>query len=123
MDKVKNKRILICINSSGLSNSAAQEAFDLALAAATFEQDVSILFEGVAANLLAAAQDAKALGRKDLQKALKAFPLYGINKLYVTQNAQQNFDLDLENMSQPCTALSPKDMPELFANHDIVMRF
>jgi tRNA 2-thiouridine synthesizing protein C len=123
VDDVTSKRILICITSDGLANSAAQEAFDLALAGASFEQDISILFDGAGSRLLLPGQNAKFLGRKELQKALKAFPLYGISKLYITQKDERRFDLDINSLSQECSALNDEELSALYAGHDIVMRF
>lgn len=80
---MNNKSLAIVFTQPPSGSSANQEALDLALAAASFDQEVRLIFEGDAAYQLVLDQEPGLVGRKNLSKMMKALPLYGIDRLYI----------------------------------------
>ena len=118
-----NKKMLIVNQSAPYSTSDAQEALDLALAAAAFDQDVSLLFAGDACYQLMDKQSPALIDKKDLTKMLRALPIYGIEHIYVDKKS-----LDARQVSEFAEGISVKPLDEdevksLYRNSDTVIRF
>ncbi len=116
---MNRKSLLIVLTQAPLASSNNQEALDLALAAASFDQDVSLVFEGDAIYQLALNQNPGDAGRKNLPKMMKAFPMYGIEKLYVFMAS------DLGDMKTPdnIAVLDDQSYRRLLSESDSVIRF
>jgi len=79
---MSTKTLLIILSKPPLASSTNQEALDLALAAASFDQPVTLVFEGEGALQLLPDQDENSVGRKNLSKMMKALPVFGIESVY-----------------------------------------
>ena len=117
------KNMLIVNQSAPYSKANAKEALDLALAAATFDQDVSILFTGDACYQLMDQQDPEQIDSKNITKMLKALPIYGISQLYVDKA-----NLACRNIKELAEGLAIKlvsadEIKKLYQDADAVVRF
>jgi len=123
MNQPETKRILIVNQSSPYSSGNAKESLDLALAAGTFEQDVSILFTGDACYQLLAAQNPKEIDSKNLNQMLKVLPIYGVENLFVDQ--QSLFDRNIKHLDEDLKIIkvSTSESRELYQNATTVFRF
>lgn len=117
------KSILIYLTKAPMANSANQEAVDLALAAASFEQEVSLLFEGDASFQLIPNQTPDSVGRKNLPKAFKAFPIYGIQDLYLLGNTQESLKAKIHAEHKNIIEVANNELNSLFEKFDTVIRF
>ena len=116
---INKKSLLIVLTQAPLASSNNQEAFDLALAAASFDQDVTLVFEGDAIYQLTMNQNPSDVGRKNLPKMMKAFPMYGIEKLYVFMASDQGDMKVPDNIA----VLDDQSYRQLLSESDSVIRF
>lgn len=114
-----SKSLVIVFTQPPSASSANQEALDLALAAASFDQDVTLVFEGDAAYQLLNTQEPGLVGRKNLLKMMKALPLYGINTLHVFGSSESA----LQELPENATHLDTNGYRKLLAASDNVIRF
>jgi tRNA 2-thiouridine synthesizing protein C len=123
MSQPNIKKILIVNQSAPYSTGNAKESLDLALAAGTFEQDVSILFTGDACYQLLSAQNSKEIDSKNLNKMLKVLPIYGVENLFVDE--QSLVDRNIRNIDKDIkiTKISARESRKLYQNATTVFRF
>lgn len=77
------KKILFISRHAPYGSSTAREALDAVLAAAVYEQELSLLFMDDGVFQLLKHQEARAIGQKSLSASLPALPLYGVETIYV----------------------------------------
>lgn len=118
---MQKKSLLIILTQGPNASSANQEALDIALAAASFDQPVSLLFEGDGVYQLLTEQDPNIVGRKNLSKAMKAFPIYGIEKLYAFSD--NNTLLDNKSIEAVAKPVGEAEYAGLIRSHATVLRF
>ena len=116
---MSSKSILIVLTQAPSNASANQEALDLALAAATFEQKVTLVYEGDAIYQLASQQQPELIGRKNLPKVMKALPIYGIEDQYIYRPSKCS---QLETTKQ-LTELDTTSYRKLIDSSDTILRF
>lgn len=116
---MNKKSLVIVFTKPPSASSANQEALDLALAAASFDQDVKLVFEGDAIYQLANSQEPGLVGRKNLSKMMKALPLYGIDKLYIFSIS----DSGEQELPENATVLDDHEYQVLLTESDTVIRF
>lgn len=116
---MNKKSLVIVFTKPPSASSANQEALDLALAAASFDQDVKLVFEGDGIYQLANSQEPGLVGRKNLSKMMKALPLYGIDKLYLFSMP----DLHRRDMPENATLLDNSGYRTLLSESNTVIRF
>lgn len=117
------KSMLIVNQSAPYAKSNAKEALDLALAAATFDQDVNILFTGDACYQLISNQQPEHIDSKNITKMLKALPIYGINEIYVDES---NFVCrNIKDLAEGLAVklVSTDEIKQLYQSADAVIRF
>jgi len=115
--------ILIVQKSAPYGSSNAKEALDIALAAGTFDQEVSLLFTGDACYQLLADQNPKEIDQKNISQMLKALPIYGVENILVDKESLEirgikELDKDL-NLKQ----VSKREIKALYQNAKSVLRF
>ncbi len=117
------KRYLIIFRRPPYGEAYAREALDMALAAAAFEQPVTLLFLGDGVAQLFRTHDSAAIGEKSLEKQLSALPLYDINTIYVDATALQRRGFAVENLSLPAQIASDTEIGALLRNNDVILNF
>lgn len=78
-----SKKLMIISRQPPYGTSRAREALDVALVAATYDQDVSLVFMDDGVFQLLRNQEPAAIAQKNLAANLSALPLYGVEKIYV----------------------------------------
>jgi len=122
MASMKKSFLLIC-RRAPYGQSLAREALDVALTAATFDQQVAMLFLGDGVLQLLKGQQPAAIAQKALDKQLAALPLYDIEMVYVEAEALQQRGLALSDLALPAQALSADAIAEQINMHDVVLGF
>ncbi len=122
MAAMKKTFLLIC-RRAPYGQSLAREALDVALTAATFDQQVAMLFMGDGVLQLLKGQQPAAIAQKALDKQLAALPLYDIETIYVEAEALQQRGLALSDLALPARALSADAIAEHINAHDVVLGF
>ena len=119
---MKKSFLLIC-RRAPYGQSLAREALDVALTAATFDQQVAMLFLGDGVLQLLKAQQPAVIAQKALDKQLAALPLYDIETVYVEAEALQQRGLALSDLALTAQALSADAIAEQINMHDVVLGF
>jgi tRNA 2-thiouridine synthesizing protein C len=123
MSQPKTQKILIVNQSAPYSSGNAKESLDLALAAGTFEQDVSILFTGDACYQLLTSQKPNKIDSKNLNQMLKVLPIYGVDKLFVDEQSLLDRNIQYIDDDIKVTKISASESRELYQNATTVFRF
>jgi tRNA 2-thiouridine synthesizing protein C len=119
----KPKRVLLIIRHSPYGNSLARASLDVALAAAAFEQPVSLLFMGEGVLQLVPEQDSVQIGMKNLARILSSLPMYDIDSVYVDRAAADRYHLDLATAPLVVLPLDNQTMHQLMCQHDHLLGF
>ena len=117
------KRLLLLIRHSPYGSSLARASLDVALAAAAFDQPVSLLFTGDGVLQLLPDQDSEALGIKNPGRLLASLPLYDIEQVYVDAGAAARYQVDLAASPVPARALDRQGINALMDQHDHLLGF
>jgi tRNA 2-thiouridine synthesizing protein C len=117
------KSLLIVVRHSPYGSSLAKASLDTALAAAAFDQPVSLLFMGDGVLQLCADQDSQAIGVKNIGRLLASLPMYDIERVYVDGQAAERYDIDLANTPVATTALDGPDIRQLMSRCDHLLGF
>lgn len=117
------KRLLLLIRHSPYGSSLARASLDVALAAAAFDQPVSLLFTGDGVLQLLPDQDSAALGVKNPGRLLASLPLYDIEQVYVDAEAAARYQIDLNAAPVSARALDRRAISALVEQHDHLLGF
>lgn len=118
-----DKKVLLVLRSTPYGSSLARSGIDAGLAAAAFEQSVSLLFLGAGVLQLVPGQNGRALGVRDLGKLLASLPLYDIDRIYADAAAAERFGVDLTTASVSVTPVDVTEMRDLLDASDTVLGF
>jgi tRNA 2-thiouridine synthesizing protein C len=108
------KKTLI-INRCAPWEENAQGSLDLALAFATVEFPLTLLFIGQGALQL--------LPDNPLAKMLSALPVYGVEEFYLAAENLPELPVSIENLILPVKVLSSQGITELTAKQDVIFNF
>ncbi len=101
----------------------ALESLEVVLIAATFDQDVSLVFLDDGVFELVKGQNSKAIGIKNHSPSYRALDGYDVEKLYVERESMQARGLAEADLLVPVQVLSSAEMGELMAEQDVVLSF
>ena len=101
----------------------ALESLEVVLIAATFDQDVSLVFLDDGVYELVKGQDTKATGIKNHSKTYRALEGYDVEKLYVERESMAARGLGEDDLIVDVEWLSTAQMAELMAAQDVVLSF
>ena len=93
-----NKSICIVFNKAPYGSQSGRELLDIALMAAAFDMPITAIFIDQGVYQLLKGQEPDILLIKNHSATFKALPLYGIEKVYVEQQAMQKFKLDIHQL-------------------------
>lgn len=122
-EPVVTRSTLAVIRHAPYGSSVARVAIDVSLANAAFDQPVEMLFLGDGVLQLLPAQDATALGRKNLARLLASLPLYGIEQVYVDAEAAARYRVNLQHSPVAAVPLDKAAMRALLCKHDHLLGF
>ncbi len=117
------KSILVVSRHAHPGSSLPRSALDTALAAAAFDQPVTLLFQGEGVLQLLPAQDARAAGVRNLRKVIDSLPLYDIETVYVDAAAATAFGVAPDTLPASTQWLDPAGIRALLISHDHVLGF
>ncbi len=120
---MKQQHILIVNQHAPYGSAKAYEALDLALAAATFDQHVDLLFLGAGCYQLIQAQNSNAIEAKSFSKMMAALPVYGIDTLLYEQDSLTKLGLKASQLAAPCKAVTHDEIASLYQQADHVFHF
>ncbi len=93
------------------------------LIAATFDQDVSLVFLDDGVYELAKGQDTQGIGVKNHSKTYRALDGYDVEKLYVERESLDARGLAESDLIVDVEVLSSAEMAALMAEQDVVLSF
>lgn len=117
------KKILFIFRHSPYQSSLTKDGFDALLAAASFEQPLSVLFIDEGVWTLKNHQHANEISRKNLEKQLQSFSLYDIDEIYVDAGSLEKRSLSTSDLSVPVITLDKDAVSALFHTHKHVLSF
>jgi tRNA 2-thiouridine synthesizing protein C len=101
----------------------ALESLEVVLIAATFDQDVSLVFIDDGVYELVKGQKTTGIEVKNFSPMYRALDDYDINKLYVERESLQARGLSAEDLLVPVEVMDARQIGALMAQQDVVMSF
>ena len=101
----------------------ALESLEVVLIAATFDQDVSLVFVDDGVYELVKGQDTQGTGIKNHSKTYRALDGYDVEKLYVERESLEARGLGEDDLIVDVELLSSAAMAELMAEQDVILSF
>jgi tRNA 2-thiouridine synthesizing protein C len=105
------------------SDSAGKDALDIALIFGSFEQPVSLFFQGDGIYQLISEQDGSMISVKDYLKTFAAFEFYDIENIYVCQTSLQERNLSTNFHIDKVQVLNPEAFAHKLTSHQTILRF
>ena len=101
----------------------ALESLEVVLIAATFDQDVSLVFLDDGVYELVKGQNPKGLGIKNHSATYRALDGYDVEKLYVERESMDSRGLTEADLLVPVEVLDSSAMADLMAEQDVILSF
>ena len=101
----------------------ALESLEVVLIAATFDQDVSLVFLDDGVYELVKGQDTAGIGIKNHSKTYRALEGYDVEKLYVEREAMAERGLSEDDLLVPVEVMSTAEIAALMAEQDVILSF
>ena len=117
------KKVLIHLTKGPFDSLHALEALDVAMMAATMEQEVTLLLSDAGVQNLVEVDDSQTFHRKNITKTFKALPFYDVENISVEQQSLVSQQLDQDVLSLDVECINKQDIAALEAKHDYILRF
>jgi len=118
------KKILYIISYAPYSNAEGQEALEAIMIAASFEQDVSVLFLHDGVFQIKSHQLLESNGEiKEFTKAFRALEDYGVDKLYCLESSLLARGIALDQLIVKTNLLSDAEVGQLIKQQNRVFTF
>lgn len=114
---------LVIIRHGPHASNALREGLDVALVAAAFGEEVSLLFMGQGVFALLKEQGAGAPGQKATLPTMNMLEMYDINDLWMPQEALDELSLTPDHLREGVKCLPAAELPALLARHEQVLTF
>jgi tRNA 2-thiouridine synthesizing protein C len=101
----------------------ALESLEVVLIAATFDQDVSLVFIDDGVYELVKGQQTKGIGMKNFSPSYRALEGYDVEKLYVDRDSLAQRGLAKEDLLVPVKVLDAQQMGQLMREQDVILSF
>lgn len=101
----------------------ALESLEVVLIAATFDQDVSLVFLDDGVYELVKGQQTKGIGLKNFSPTYRALDGYDVEKLYVERESLAARGLSEDDLLVPVEVLDSAQMAALMAEQDVILSF
>ena len=115
--------LLIIFTQPPLSASLAKEGLDLSLVSSTFDQSTGLIFLGASILQLNKNQQPDILALKGTQAMLKALGLYGIEQVYVEEQALLDYGLKQTDLLLPVESKNTEQLQKLMASSRNILTF
>jgi tRNA 2-thiouridine synthesizing protein C len=123
MDNNAIKTLALLNSKAPFGSSAGKDSLDIALIYGSFEQSLSLFFQGDGVWQLVKEQDATKISIKDYLKTFSAFEFYDIEDVYVCLASLKERNLTTEFHIEDVQALQPQEFSQKLASHQTVLRF
>lgn len=118
------KKILFVSRHAPYGSSTAREALDAILAAAVYDQALSVLFMDDGVFQLLNGQEAKYIAQKSLSASIPVLPLYGVEKIYVHRESLEKRQLESsELVLEDIHLISGREISQLFQEQEQILSF
>lgn len=117
------KKILFIIRTAPYATLQIQEAVDMLLAAAAFDQQVSLLFMDDGVYHLLSHQHPAEIFRKNLQPVFSSLSLFDIHEVGVDKISLLNRGLDTSELFLPVNDLSVNQLAAILAKQHLILSF
>jgi len=117
------KTLAILNAKAPFTNSAGKDALDIALIFGSFEQPVSLFFQGDGVWQLMQGQDGSLVSIKDYLKTFAAFEFYDIENIYVCQISLAERNLSAKFHIEEVQVLNQQSFAQKLTSHHTVLRF
>ena len=115
------KSILIRMSKSPYSGLPSGEQLETAMVAATFEQEVSILFIGEGVFNLLPAKETKEAEGYNIGKMLLALPTFEVNDLFICERSLEQRQIGASNLPKNAKVITLEDQRRLIKTTDAVL--
>ena len=119
----KVKKFMIVNRKAPYGTIYALESLEVVLIAATFDQDVSLVFIDDGVYELVKGQQTKGIGVKNFSPSYRALEDYDVEKLYVDQASLDQRGLTESDLLVPVAVLDAQQMGQLMAQQDVILSF
>jgi tRNA 2-thiouridine synthesizing protein C len=117
-------KLTAILNAKGpYSNNAGKDALDIALIFGSFEQPISLFFQGDGVYQLMQGQNGTIISVKDYLKTFAAFEFYDIENVYICQESLSQRSLSVDFHIEQVQVLAKTDFSDKLAAHHTVLRF
>ena len=123
MNNTSNKSLAILNAKAPFGNTAGKDALDIALIYGSFEQAVSLFFQGDGVWQLVQGQDGSLISVKDYLKTFAAFEFYDIEEVYVCQASLEERNLPAKFHIEEVHVLNQQAFAQKLTSHHTVLRF
>ena len=123
MTNTTSKTLAILNAKAPYASSAGKDALDIALIFGSFEQTVSLFFQGDGVWQLIQGQDGSIVSIKDYLKTFAAFEFYDIEDIYVCQLSLETRNLPAKFHIEEVQVLNQQAFAHKLTSHDTILRF
>ena len=117
------KKILVLCRRAPYSGHLARAGLDAALAAAVFEQDLSVLFMDEGVWQLVPGKQSGEIDNKSISSTLESMPLYDIESFFVEALSLQQRGIAAEALNHNTITLGAAELPAFIDSFDQVWSF
>jgi tRNA 2-thiouridine synthesizing protein C len=121
--KSSPKKFMLVNRTAPYGTIYALEALEVVLIAATFDQDVSLVFMDDGVYPLAKGQKTAGIEMKNFSPTYRALDDYDVKKLYVERESLQQRGLAADDLVVPVQVLDSAELGALMAQQDVVLSF
>lgn len=123
-ESANTMKTLALINSKApFASTYGKDSLDVALIFASFEQGVSLFFQGDGVYQLIDKQDGSVISVKDYLKTFSAFEFYDIEDIYVCQQSLSERKLSNTFHIEGIQIITAKDFALQLTKHKHILRF
>lgn len=123
MTNCSSKTLAILNAKAPYANSAGKDALDIALIFGSFEQAVSLFFQGDGVWQLIQGQDGSVISIKDYLKTFSAFEFYDIKDVFVCQTSLEERNLPAKFHIEEVQVLNQQQFAQKLTSHQTILRF
>jgi len=108
---------------SSFNGSYGKDALDVALIFGSYEQEVSLFFQGEGVRQLVSAQNASLIDAKDYLATFSALEFYDVENIYVCLTSLKQRNLAVDFHINNVNVLAEQEFSEKLRQHRTILRF
>lgn len=118
-----DRNVLVICTKSPYNSSLARESLDYCLAAAAFDQNLTLLYTGDAVLQLLKNQNTDEIQHNNMSKNLAALPIYGVNKVYVEANSLSQYGISENDICLPFETVDNEQIAAIITSANLILNF